>query len=130
MSFWLLLLLLIQMTKASSYLSNTYLSVNYTDIPTTNFLNLQYSNPYVAFGCSTADDKNNLYLISSSYHYPIRYTGNEAQRCVRTTKYVEIVKYNKTSSNFEGTLLIGKKTSTYSNAVGNLGSDHIVFMWL
>ena len=30
----------------------------------------------------------------------------------------------------KNTLLIGKKTSTYSNAVGNLGSDHIVFMWL
>jgi hypothetical protein len=112
----------------ATYLSNTESFVNYTHIPTTNFLNKDSSNsnPAVAFGCSVSDSKQNLYLISSTYQYPSRYLHNEQEKCDRTKKYVEIVKYNKNTMNFSETILIGENTPVFSNAVGDKGSDNIV----
>ena len=119
------LLLFFQMIQAN-YLSNTDSMVNFTDIPSTDLISELYTYPYISYGCSISDNNNNLYFVSSTYHMPTQYAGAENIKCSRSKKYVEIKKFNKTSSVFSNTLLIGLKTDEYPNAKGDLGSDNVV----
>ena len=114
------------LTVNSSYLSNTKLSVNYSDLPNSNFLNIENTNTPVSFGCSVTDNNNNLYLISSTQQYSNKHSNNEEKRCTQSKKYVEVLKYNKEDMIFIDTILIGDNTPDFPNAVGDLGSDNVV----
>jgi len=110
----------------ASYLFNNKSYINYTDIPTTTFSNTNNLYPSVAFGCSLADDSGNLYLVSSTYQFSNVNYLNQQQKCTRSTKNVEVLKYNKETNNFSGSLLIGQKNQQYPNAIGGPGGDNII----
>ena len=123
--YWFFLALAI-LTVDSSYLSNTKLSVNYSDLPNSNFLNNKNINTPVSFGCSLTDNNDNLYLMSSTQQYTNKNSYNEERRCTQSKKYVEVLKYNKVEMIFLDTILIGDNTPEFPNAVGDLGSDNVV----
>jgi len=97
----------------ASYLFNNKSYINYTDIPTTAFSNTINLYPSVAFGCSLADNSGNLYLVSSTYQLLNANHLNQQQKCRLSSKNVEVLKYNKETKNFSGSLLIGQKNQQY-----------------
>ena len=123
----ILLLLLLLFNSIScypiSYLNNTNFSNTYINLPTNGIIKEGYQYPFIGFGCSAINDNKN-YLITSTYN-PWK-TSNNNYKCDKTTKYVEIMKQNFDNGDFEDNLIIGKQTSEYPDAQGDLGSDYIV----
>ena len=119
---WCLLSLFLNVTSYD-YLNKDNYSSKFLDIPTTGIIKMN-TYPYIGFGCTVIDD-DSAYLISSS-HNPYGRSTNIEYKCGRTTKYVEIMKYNFIYENFTDNLIIGQSNQEYPYAEGDLGSDNVV----
>ena len=107
----------------SNYLNNTNFTNVYYDIPSNGLIKSSNIYPYIGFGCTTTQNDIN-YLITSTYN-PWKNSNNN-YKCGKTTKYVEIIKYNLDSEIFEDNIIIGQASSNYPDAKGDLGSDNVV----
>lgn len=123
MKLFLLLLLLFNSFVNSNYLNNTNFTNVYYNVPSNGLIKSSHIYPYIGFGCTTEKDRKN-YLITSAYN-PWK-NSNDNYKCGKTTKYVEIMKYNLDSEIFEDNIIIGQANSNYPNAKGDLGSDNVV----
>ena len=115
------LFFLFSSTHSLSYLDNNQSSFSWVDIPLESVLN-ENAYPYKGIGCTTYID-DDIYFISSTN--PTGYTYNQ-QYCQRSDKYVEILKYNFSDSNFTNRLVMGDISTKYPTATGGKGSDNIV----
>lgn len=111
-------------SASSNYLNSDNYSKKFLDIPTTGIIKETNQYPYIGFGCTTMDN-DDAYLITSSYNPYIR-SNNIGRKCGKTTKYVEIMKYNFVQENFTDNLIIGRSNQEYPYAEGDLGSDNVV----
>ena len=118
----LLMLSICLHAATASYLNNDNFTHGYLDVPTNGIITSAYQYPYIGFGC-TATKGDKSYLITSSYN-PYGYSDTHT-KCSKTKKYVEIMEFDFSTNNFTNSLLIGSKSGTYPNAVGNLGSDKV-----
>ena len=108
-----------------NYLISNASTVSYIDLPTNGIISPNYQFPYIRFGCNMQyKNTNTFYFVTSTYNS--YYYSSEAYNCGRSTKYVEIIKFNSLIKNFTDNLIIGSPTAQYPTAKGNLGSDNIV----
>lgn len=109
----------------ANYLTNNEYTVSYIDLPTNGIISSNYQFPYIRFGCNMQyKNTNTFYFVTSTYNS--YYSSSESSNCGRSTKYVEIMKFNSLTKNFTYNIIIGSPTSQYPTAKGNLGSDNIV----
>lgn len=123
MSVLFLLLLLFNSFVNSNYLNNTNFTNIYYDVPSDGLIKSSNVFPYIGFGCTAVKDDTN-YVITSTYN-PWKHSNNN-YKCGKTTKYVEIMKYNLNTENFEDNIIIGQANIDHPTAKGDLGSDNIV----
>ena len=116
MEFLLTLFLLLFNSVHSTYLSNSEANVKYLDVTDSDFINADYTYPSKGFSCSMIHN-DELYLVSSTYHYTNWIRQSENYKCTKTFKKVDILKFNVTNNSFMDNLLI-EDTSDYVVSCG------------
>ena len=119
---WIVIILFIQNISVQSfdYLTNQIFNKSYHTV-SSSWLLTSNSYPSVGLGCAAVDENNNVtYYTTTTYQY--NSGNNQATKCSKAKRHVEIIKISNFNQSVLSRLLIGDSSN---GGVGEKGSDDI-----